>query len=200
VRDAGGTSDAERFERLYSQTYPAVVGYVLRRCTDPADAADVVAETYLTLWRRLGELPQHADTRLWLYGVARRVLANRRRSADRSAALQVRLTDDFATIAEDSLIEDSAVDRDRISAAFRRLRDDDRELLALVGWEGLDRDQIATTLGVSRAVVRVRLHRARTRFARELATTEIVSVSPTAGSNDAPRRPSNALDQEEALS
>src|SRR5665213_362236 len=106
VRDAGRTSDTERFERLYGQTYAAVVGYVLRRAIDPADAADVVAETYLTLWRRLGELPQRADARLWLYGVARRVLANRRRSADRSTALWVRLTDDFATVARHPLIED----------------------------------------------------------------------------------------------
>lgn len=52
--------------------------------------------------------------------------------------------------------------------AWRRLDEADRELLTLVAWEGLDRDQIAAMLGCSRATIRVRLHRARRRLARLL--------------------------------
>src|SRR3954447_25843797 len=136
-------TDRARFERLYDQTYPAVCGYVLRRTADPADAADAVAETYLTLWRRLGQLSEQADARLWLYGVARRVLANQRRSQRRSTALTERLTEDFQSLAGPVELPP---DRRGIGTAFRRLSEGDRELLALVGWEGLDRDQIAETL------------------------------------------------------
>lgn len=46
---------------------------------DPADAADAVAETFLVAWRRLGEVPDGREARLWLFGVCRRVLANHRR-------------------------------------------------------------------------------------------------------------------------
>jgi DNA-directed RNA polymerase specialized sigma24 family protein len=46
----------ERYEVLYRSTYPAVVAYVLRRVPDRCDAADVVAETYLTLWRRFDSI------------------------------------------------------------------------------------------------------------------------------------------------
>jgi DNA-directed RNA polymerase specialized sigma24 family protein len=46
--------------------------------------------------------------------------------------------------------------------------DADRELLGLATWEELDNGQIATVLGVSRNAVRIRLHRARRRFAKEL--------------------------------
>jgi RNA polymerase sigma-70 factor (ECF subfamily) len=60
---------------------------------------------------------------------------------------------------------DGVEDFGQVAAAFASLSDDDRELLALVGWEGLDRHAIATVLGCSRATVRVRLHRARSRFA-----------------------------------
>jgi len=52
--------------------------------------------------------------------------------------------------------------------ALARLDEADRELVTLVAWEQLDRDQIAAMLGCSRAAVRVRLHRARRRFARLL--------------------------------
>ncbi len=56
-----------------------------------------------------------------------------------------------------------------VMAALARLDEADRELITLVAWEGLDRDQIATMLGCSRATIRVRLHRARRRLARLLA-------------------------------
>jgi predicted DNA-binding protein (UPF0251 family) len=55
-----------------------------------------------------------------------------------------------------------------VMAALARLEEADRELITLVAWEGLDRDQIATMLGCSRATIRVRLHRARRRLVRLL--------------------------------
>src|SRR6478672_7119633 len=68
-----------RFEELFARTRSALMGYAVRRVGDPADAADVVAETYLVAWRRLDEVPPGEETRLWLFGVARRVLANHQR-------------------------------------------------------------------------------------------------------------------------
>ena len=78
----------DRFEELFREHYGAVRGYALRRA--PADLAqDAVSETFLVAWRRLDDVP--ADALPWLFGVARRVLANQRRSADRSSALERRL-------------------------------------------------------------------------------------------------------------
>ncbi|BEP14439.1 hypothetical protein acdb102_27500 [Acidothermaceae bacterium B102] len=190
--------DRARFELVYGQTYPAVCGYVLRRTADPADAADVVAETYLILWRRLGELPEQADAKLWLYGVARRVLANHRRSTQRSTALTLRLVDDVVL---PHAADHDPTDRARIGAAFHRLRPADRELLALVGWEGLRRDEIAETLGVSRSVVRLRLHRARQRFSAELDREGVATPSARRPSTvDTKALDTRALDTREALS
>jgi RNA polymerase sigma-70 factor (ECF subfamily) len=52
--------------------------------------------------------------------------------------------------------------------ALARLPERDRELLMLVCWEGLDHAAVASVMGMSRANVAVRLHRARRRLAREL--------------------------------
>ena len=73
----------ERFESLFREHHAAVRGYALRR-GPPDMAPDVVAETFLVAWRRLDDVP--ADPLPWLYGVARRGLANARRSADRGLA------------------------------------------------------------------------------------------------------------------
>lgn len=55
-----------------------------------------------------------------------------------------------------------------VTRVFQDLPDGDRELLALVAWEGLGNAEIATVLGCSRNAVSIRLHRARKRFARAL--------------------------------
>ena len=73
----------QRFARLYRDHARGILGYALRRCPDPEDAADVVAETFLAAWRRLPEVPIGEEARLWLYGTARLVLANQRRGERR---------------------------------------------------------------------------------------------------------------------
>jgi RNA polymerase sigma-70 factor (ECF subfamily) len=158
----------ERFERLYDQASLQVLGYALRRAGSPEDAADVVSETFMIAWRRLDEVPAGDEARLWLYGVARRVLANQRRGQLRRERLNARLLDEVAAVGARVMAEGPVPDS-AVMAALARLDEGDRELITLVAWESLDRDQIATMLGCSRATVRVRLHRARRRLARLLA-------------------------------
>src|SRR6202035_3680251 len=75
-----------RFEAVYAAHHGPILGYVLRRTSNPDDAADVIAETFLTAWRRLEDMPSDPQARLWLYGVARRVLANHHRGQRRAGA------------------------------------------------------------------------------------------------------------------
>jgi RNA polymerase sigma-70 factor (ECF subfamily) len=154
----------ERFEALYRECCGPVSGYVLRRTENPEDAADVIAETFLIAWRRLDDVPA-SEQRLWLYGVARRVSANHRRGRRVRTSLTERLT---AELASAPRLSEPTDDLAALGTAFRRLSDADREVLALEGWEGLGYEQIATVLGCSRNAVRIRLHRARRRLARQL--------------------------------
>lgn len=155
-----------RFEEMYSANCGPILGYALRRAQNGDDAADVVAETFLVAWRRLDEMPQGDDARLWLYGVARRVLANQRRGERRRSELGERLRGDLGAVQLDRQYTGRLAE---IAVAFRSLPEADRELLALVGWEGLDHGEIATVFGCSRNAVRIRLHRARAKFARAMA-------------------------------
>ena len=81
----------ERFELLYRELYAPISGYVMRRSDSAEDAAEAIAETFVVLWRRLDACPQGDDARPWLFGVARRVLANQRRGERRRTALAERL-------------------------------------------------------------------------------------------------------------
>jgi len=155
----------QRFESVYSANFGPVLGYVLRRTQNGDDAADVVAETFLTAWRRFDEVPVGDRARLWLYGVARRVLANHYRGERRRSGLSDRLRAELSGV---HFEPESTPELAGIGAAFRSLPDADRELLALVAWEGLDSAQIAAVLGCSRNAVRIRLHRARAKFRKAL--------------------------------
>ena len=165
---AGMNERQARFEALYAANHSLIFGYALRRTASPDDAADILAETFLTAWRRLDDLPAGDDARMWLYGVARRVLANYHRGERRRSALADRLHAELpGSYAPPEFDDESA----RIAEAMRRLPPRQQELLALNAWEGLDCGEIATVLGCSRNAVRIRLHRARVRLAAELDRT-----------------------------
>ena len=156
-----------RFEAVYAANYESILAYARRRTHSCDDAADVVAETFLTAWRRLDQVPDNAGARLWLYGVARNILANHRRGQRRYLRLGARLRTEAVTA--ESIADAAADDRaGMIAAAFNRLRPNDQEILALVAVDGLTPNEIAQVLQCGATTVRVRLHRARTRFAREL--------------------------------
>ena len=155
-----------RFEAVYMAHHGPILGYVLRRTDNHDDAADVIGEVFLTAWRRLEDVPEGEQSRLWLYGVARRVLANHHRGERRRSALTDRLRADLAVAYRPPEYTGEIA---LIAAAFGRLPEAERELLSLSAWEGLDNGQIAVVLGCSRNAVRIRLYRARKRFAAELA-------------------------------
>ena len=157
----------ERFEGLFRENHAAVRGYALRRA--PADLAqDAVAETFLVAWRRLDDVP--GDPLPWLLGVARRVLANQRRTAERGAALERRLAG--ATAAPSPDPGEAAGEAEAVRAALDRLSERDREALMLVAWHGLSGERAARAAGCTRAAFAVRLHRARARLAAQLESLD----------------------------
>jgi len=160
----------ERFEVAYRELYEPICGYALRRVREPEDAAEAIAETFATLWRRFDRCPRGAELRPWLFGVARRVIANQRRGERRRTALGQRLVESFDQAAFDLL--EPAPETNELARAFASLSESDRELLSLVAWEGLTREELAVALGTSRAAARLRLHRARRRLRDALAPTQ----------------------------
>jgi RNA polymerase sigma factor (sigma-70 family) len=168
--DSGREADRrERFRVVYDANYRRLLGYAIRRTETEQDAADVVAETFTTAWRRLEDIPQGDEARLWLYGVARRVLANQRRGERRRERLGERLAALNVSTATGEPDPDEA---GAVDAAFRALRAQDREILGLVAWEELDAAEIGAVLGCSANASRIRLHRARRRFAAALERGE----------------------------
>ena len=153
------------FERLFRENYDDVFRFVARRL--PPDAVqDVVAETFLAAWRRHREL--RGDVLPWLLGVARRVSANHLRGDARRRALDDRLSAERPESSRSGLDQPSS----RLSLAFSRLGERDREALMLVAWDGLEHRAAATVMGCSTTAFAVRVHRARRKLKAALAADE----------------------------
>ena len=83
--------DRRRFEVAFERHHRAVLAYSLRRIANEADAEDVVAETFAVAWRNVDRLPDGDGALAWLLAIARRVIANQRRSVSRRIRLALRL-------------------------------------------------------------------------------------------------------------
>jgi RNA polymerase sigma-70 factor (ECF subfamily) len=128
-REAGGDEDRiARFKAFYSAYYVAISAYVRRRVPEH-DSADVVAQVFTVAWRRLADVPAPPSDRPWLYGVARRAVADYRRTSRRRLRLLERLADEAAHTS--SSADDPGPARGRVEAAIGRLRPKDREVLTL---------------------------------------------------------------------
>jgi RNA polymerase sigma factor (sigma-70 family) len=157
-------AEEERFRRLFNAAYRPLLAYALRRAESAADAEEIVAETFLVAWRRKRDLPSGDDAIPWLYGIARRVLANQHRSRARRRAIE-RLLRPLARVAGEP--DDRAPVR-AVVAAAQRLPAADQEVLRLAAWEDLSHAQIAVALGCTENAAALRLHRARKRLRAEL--------------------------------
>jgi len=162
----GIPTPGDRLAGLWYAHYPAVLAYARRRATEET-AKEVASAAFTVLWRRID---QPLDDPLpWLLGVARRELANQRRGEARRRRLGIRARTPMPTEPDPA---DRTVDQAEARAALARLRDDDREVLMLVAWEGLDPARAATVLGITPAAFAVRLHRARRRLESHLTSPE----------------------------
>jgi RNA polymerase sigma factor (sigma-70 family) len=204
-----------RFRAVYEANYTRILGYVLRRTTSHEDAADVVADTFVTAWRRFDDVPTEDSpareapeggtidaTALWLYGVARRTLANhRRREANRAAVVDMLAREYEETVSFDPL--PTVAVGTPLADAWMALRAGDRDLLGLVAWEALTTEEISAVLGCPRSVVKVRVHRARRRFAGELERRGVEhpcgTVKPAASTRHVRNGRAKALPDTEAM-
>ena len=141
--------------------------YLLRRLTlDLVD--DVIAETFLVVWRRWSDLPVDlSGRRAWVYGILR----NKVMQATDTLNRQQRLAHRVASALEDEATLDPH-DLEALQEA-RRLLDllppGERDALSHMVIAGLSSAETAIVLGCSVSSVTTRVARARTRLRQILA-------------------------------
>lgn len=153
----GRDERVRRFQELYDRYRSDILAYLLRRLPKE-DAADAFAEVFLVAWRRLNDIPDGHESRLWLYGVARNMVSRERASRIKQATIAAGLAQ---AIEVASISPDQGDKAARVLVALSELSEVSQELLRLVAWEGLAPREVAKVMGITANAARIRLYRAR---------------------------------------
>lgn len=173
--------DADALEAFYRAHLRDVQLFIARRVGTPEEAADLTADVFVAAIDASGAYRGDGAAPLaWLYGIARRVVADHFRTRERAGRATKR-------IQGRALLDDDAIDRiagridDQRAArslflALQELPSSQRAVVELVVVDGLTLTEAATALAISPGSARVRYHRARRHLASVLSpATEVIS-------------------------
>ncbi|MDX3321205.1 RNA polymerase sigma factor [Streptomyces sp. ME03-5684b] len=165
-RAAPPRPDAAGFAVFYEANFDAVLGFVTRRTACPQVAADLTADIFVAALQAAGQYdPRRGAPAAWLYGIARNVLASRYRGSALEQHAVARLNGHRLLDEEDIAALEARIDAERAARELVErhsgLSEPLREILDLVAVDGLTPREAAQALGLNRATVRSRLHRAK---------------------------------------
>ncbi|GAA1034583.1 MULTISPECIES: RNA polymerase sigma factor [Amycolatopsis] len=174
---AGG--DVAAFGELFNRHVAGVWNYAYRLTGSWATAEDLASLTFLTAWRRVGEVTLVNDSaRPWLYTVTANLARREQRRLGRFAAVLTRLP-------RNPVVRDHAedvagqVDADRrlkaVLDAVAKLPRAERRAVELCLLGGLSNGEAAAVLGIAEPSVRARISRARTRLRELLRDTGVLA-------------------------
>ena len=169
VRD-GRAGDTYALGQLYDTYRDRVARFATGRLGDAEKAEDVTSETFEAVCRNLASYRPGTDFEAWLFTIAQRRVADhfRRQSRRREVALDETVQPAVGGPEEAVL---AAERRAEVAGAFRRLRADQQEVLALRVLGGLSAAQVGEVLGKSEGAVRVAQHRALRSLREEMGVT-----------------------------
>lgn len=195
----GGEAGALAFSRLYDRHAPVVLAlcrrHVPRGQGGDAEADDALQETFIRAFQMLDRVDDPDHVRSWLYAIARRVCAERRRAAGRrqhheaeGASVMMNIAMEFtprpgrekdSTVAGgsgDSVVGGAqhAEQMDRLDHALDQLSDTERLAIHLYYMDGDPVAAAKETLGLSRSGFYKLLGRAKERLSEIMGIREPV--------------------------
>ena len=155
------------FTAALDREAPDLLRYLERRL-GREDAADALAEVMVAAWRRSDSMPAEPEqSRMWMFGIARNVLANAARGERRRSRLGDRLRTVLVAAPQVGVPSDEGVE---VRDAIARLPADQAELVRLVHWEGFSIAAAGEILGVPASTARTRYQKARADLRQALLT------------------------------
>ncbi len=161
--------DPAAMDRFFASFYDRVFAYLLRLVNDRSLAEDLAQEVFLRLHRALDRLDPARDPAPWVFTVAANLLRDHWRSAEHRRRGERRdiadMGDRLAAPGEDALENLSRTESEAcLREQLARLTEDDRQLVLLRSYAGLDAGALAESLNIKREAVRQRFSRALKRL------------------------------------
>jgi RNA polymerase sigma-70 factor (ECF subfamily) len=172
-------ADQADFENDAMQFAGQLYSAALRMTRNPADAEDVVQETYLKAYRAYNTFKAGTNLKAWLYRILTNTYINRYRKAQRRPSevelgelqdlyLYRRLGEESgASVSAEEVVLDRFVDKD-VKQALESLAEHFRMPVLLADVEGFSYKEIAEMLDIPIGTVMSRLHRGRKALQKKL--------------------------------
>jgi RNA polymerase sigma-70 factor (ECF subfamily) len=168
--------DPTAFDRVYSTYHSRIFSFLLRLSGRRDTAEDLAQETWLKLARTAPSLREDTTLAPFLLTIARNAFISYRRWAlldlSRIVTFGLEAMGSAETEPSPETSHENARAIARLEAALQELPVASREVLLLVGVEGIDQDEVARMLGLSYDASRQRLSRARAQLAANMARIE----------------------------
>ena len=163
--DVSFQMDEDAFRAFYDRTARALWNYLARITGDTQAADDLLQESYYRFLRTHGTWDGESHRRAYLFRIATNLVHDGRRRARRAPIVALPEPEKVSDIASQGDAAESVVQRTDLRRAMSRLRPRERALLWLAYGQGHAHAEIAQTLGVKTASVKLLLFRARRKLA-----------------------------------
>jgi len=180
----GRGSPEARFAALVQPHYDVLYRVAYRLTRSVHDAEDLAQEVCVRAYPRLAELERLEQPRGWLLRVLYRLFVDSVRRYERKHVTSIDDVDADSLVCDrPGPVEETerALDRRRLSRAWRHLDQEQRALLALHDVEGYSLAELKELTGLKDGTLKSRLHRARVRLGK-LLQRDAVTTEPTSGS------------------
>ncbi|MCL1853549.1 MAG: sigma-70 family RNA polymerase sigma factor [Peptococcaceae bacterium] len=148
------------FDDIYDELFPAIFRYTrLRVCS--SEVEDVTADVMVRIWQSLDSFEGRGSLKAWAFAIASRTVADYYRKGGSKKVELAPLSDGVAEARD--LVEDVAL-AFAVSDVMARLSEPQAAVIQMRLVEGLDAEQTASLLGMSRQAVDSLLYRARKKF------------------------------------
>lgn len=164
--------DADAFRLLVTRYRAPLFRYLSALTHSPADAEDLLQETFLSAWRAAPSFRADASPRNWLYTIARNAAWHHNEKQARMPPAPEPIEDLGLAAGWGASPEQAVLRAERaglLAAALASLSPPDREVILLRDSEGLSGEAVAALLSLSLPAMKTRLHRARLRLMAALA-------------------------------
>ncbi len=171
-------SQNEQVDEIGVEHIAGLYRYAMAVSRSPAEAEDLVQETYVRALQAAKRLKPDSNIKSWLFTILRNLWLNRlRMRRGRPQLIQIEGTEwegeSIVEPAKDSLdLYVSKVQAEQVKAAIQDLHIEFREVILLREYEDLSYQEISQVLGCPVGTVTSRLARARAKL-RELLTVRL---------------------------
>ncbi|MDG4647368.1 sigma-70 family RNA polymerase sigma factor [Roseibacterium sp. SDUM158017] len=145
---------------LYRALERPVYRFILSRLNDPHEAADILQDVFIDIWRAAARFEGRAKVQTWVFGIAHRKTIDALRRKGR-----IDLTDTMPDEADDGpdmatcLV--AAEEAGHVRHCLGTLSDDHRAVVSLTFYDDMSAPEISRVIDAPEGTVRSRLHHAK---------------------------------------